>query len=256
MKTIILLAALTSAIWTNANPAMYEALGEQWYDKRAEGANGAAASPDPINKAIAYYESAYSQSSTESSAVSLLRCYYFKGSFVPMTIDEQKTLFSKGTTMGEEALKRFPKSAGVRYWLAALWGKWAKVYGAVPAAKQGVADRIRTLSESLIRLDPNYNEAGGYLILGMVHLHTPYIPFFLTWSSDKTALENIRKAAQLAPTISNNLCLANALIKAGNDSEALVLLKKIRQMQPRAEKLVEDRNGLKQAAELIAKISL
>jgi len=257
MKTsnILILAALTAALAQTVNAASYEALGKEWYEKRAEGAEGTSAKPEPINKAIAYYEKAFEQQASAENAAGLLRCYYFKGSFVPMTAAEQKAIFNKGKNFGEEANKQFPSSAPVKYWLVAHMGKWAKIYGVLSAAKEGVADKIKKLSEEIINLDANYNDAGGYEILGLVHLHSPNIPFILTWPSNKTALENLHKAAQLAPTIANTLCFAQALVKAGKKDLAAALLKKTLTMQPRSEKLVEERNGLQQAAEQLKKLT-
>ncbi|TAL59569.1 MAG: hypothetical protein EPN85_09070 [Bacteroidetes bacterium] len=256
MKTsnILIIAALTAALTQTVNAASFEVLGKEWYEKRAEGAEGTSAKPEPINKAIAYYEKAFEQQASAENAAGLLRCYYFKGSFVSMTADEQKAIFSKGKNFGEAAVKQFPSSAPVKYWLVAHMGKWAKTYGVISAAREGAADKIKKLSEEIIQLDPNYNDAGGYEILGLVHFHSPNIPFILTWPSNKSALENLYKAAQFAPTIANNLCLAQALAKAGKKDLASALLKKTLTMQPRAEKLVEDRSGLKRVAEVLKNI--
>ena len=252
-STIIIAAVFTATLSQTVKAVSYEALGKQWYEKRAEGADGTSAKPEPINKAIAYYEKAFEQSATEENAAGLLRCYYFKGSFVTMTTDEQKAIFTKGKNLGETAAKQFPSSAPVKYWLAAHYGKWAKTSGVISAAKEGVADKIKKLSEEIIKLDTNYNDAGGYEILGLVHLYSPNIPFVITWPSNKSALENLKKAVQLAPTIANSFCFAQALEKAGKKELAISILKKISVMQPRQDKLIEDKNGLKQAAELLAK---
>lgn len=254
MKTTFFLPIfLTCATLSATNSNMLESQGHEWYERRAEGAVGAQAHPEPISKAIALFEKSVEMSPSESNVISLLRSYYFKGSFVPMSNEEQKAIFSKGKNLGENMLKKFSRSAGVRYWLAAHWGKWAKTYGAIAAAREGAADRIKELSESVIQLDPSYNEAGGFEILGLVHFYSPRIPFLLSWPSSQTALENLRKAAQEAPSIANNLCYAQALLKDGKKDAALGLLKKTVAMQPRAERMVEDRNGLVQAMELLKK---
>ena len=256
MKTKLIIIAIFATLFTkaNTNSATFEALGKEWYEKRAEGATGNEAKAEPINKAIAFYEKALSQSVTEANAIMLLRCYYFKGSFVTMKDEERKTIFNKGKDLGETMEKQFPKSAGIKYWLAAHWGKWAKVYGAFPAAKEGVADKIKLLSEQVIKLDANYNDGGGYLILGLVNFHSPRIPFFLSWPSNSVALENLEKAVKLSSTIGNNFCLAKAMIKEGKKDQGLALLKKAAAMQPRAEKLIEDKDTLKQIDEFIKTI--
>lgn len=250
-KIIIPFLAVTMAGIASANN-FNEVMGNEWYERRAEGADGIYAKPEPINNAIAFYENACSQMATEENAVALLKCYYFKGSFVPMKIEQQEALFNKGKNFGEKMALRFPSSAKVKYWLAAMWGKWAKACGALEAARKGAADRIRELSEEVCKLDPTYNDAGGFEILGLVHFHSPRIPFFLTWPSNNMAITYLQKAATLAPTIANNLCYAKALLKTGNEIQAIDLLKKTAKMAPRKEKLVEDRNGLTQVNELLA----
>lgn len=252
MKIKNIIIALLAASLARTGMAMsYESLGKQWYERRAEGAEGIHAKPGPINNAIASYEKAFEQNPSAEVAESLLHCYYFKGSFVSLTAAEQKAVFGKGKSFGEVSVKQFPSCAGVKYWYAAHLGKWAKINGVISAAKEGAADKIKTLSEEIIRLDPNYNDAGGYAILGLVHFHSPHIPFVLTWPSNKTALDNLQKAAQLSSTIGNNLCFAKALIKDGKKELATALLKKVSQMQPRPDRLVEDRNGLQQVNETL-----
>ena len=255
MKTKqIIIAMLALLLAETGMASSFESLGKEWYEKRAEGAEGTVAKPKPINQAIAFYEKAFVQSPSEEITVALLRCYYFKGSFVPMTTEEQKFIFSKGKNLGEAMTKQYPASASIKYWLAAHLGKWAKVYGVFSSAKEGVADKIKSLGEEVIKLDPDYNDAGGYEILGLVHLYSPNIPFFLTWPSCKLAIENLQKASCLAPTIANNLCLAQALLKAGNKVMATALLKKTSTMVPREEKIIEDRNGLQQVLELLEQL--
>jgi tetratricopeptide (TPR) repeat protein len=255
MKTNYLISALlVLTLVKTASAVSYETLGNQWYAKRAEGAEGTAAKPKPISLAIAYYEKAFESSPTEELTTSLLKSYYFKGSFVPMKLDEQKLIFSKGKSLGDEMMKQYPASVGVKYWYAAILGKWAKTYGAIPAAKEGLADKMKSLGEQVIKMNPSYNDAGGYEVLGLVHLYSPRIPFLLTWPSDDIAFINLKKAAQVAPTAANNLCLAQALVKAGNKILAISLLEKTLLIAPREDKLIEDRNSLQQVESLLNEI--
>ena len=225
--------------------------GDYWYENRAMGSKGTAASPIAIEKAIMYYEVAIRSSATEELAVKLLRSYYFMGSFVPMSKDAQKDLFSKGKSFGEKMVGKFPQSAALKYWLAAQYGKWAKAYGPFNAAKEGIADKIHKLARDVVRTDPMYNDAGGYELLGLTHFYSPYIPFFLTWPDNDEALINLRKAAIQSPTIGNLYCYAMALDKDGKDEEAIRILKQVVKKTPNANKLVEDRNGLAKSIALL-----
>jgi tetratricopeptide (TPR) repeat protein len=255
MKTTITIIALFASLFTiaktNNTASSYEVQGKEWYEKRAEGSVANEAKAEPINKAIAFYEKAMSIAPTEANVIMLLRCYYFKGSFVNLKSEERKAIFDKGKNLGEVMQKQYPRSAGIKYWLAGHYGKWAKEYGVFAAAKEGVADKVKELSEEVIKLDATYNDGGGYLVLGLVHFHSPRIPFLLSWPSNTLALENLQKAVKAAPTIGNTFCLAKAYLKEGKKDLGLALLKKASAMQPRAEKLVEDRDILKQIDETL-----
>ena len=232
-----------------------EDLGRYWFEKRAEGSVGERASIDPINKAIMYYEEAFKSDPTESNGVALMQSYYFKASFVPLSEKSRGILFEKGKDLGENLIIKFRRSAPVKYWLAAHWGKWAKVNGAIPAVTHGVADRIKTLGEEVVKLDPYYNDAGGYELLGLVHLYTPRIPFVMEWPSDQEALKHLVKAVKIAPTIQNHYCLAMAYHKTGDYSSAKKTLDKLLKMKANRKKLVEDNYSLCMAAKLVKEIN-
>ena len=60
------------------------------------------------------------------------------------------------------------------------------------AAKEGVADLMRKHSKAIIDIDNRYSNRGGYFMLGILHLKSPHIPFFLTWPSNKKALSFLK----------------------------------------------------------------
>jgi len=250
--TIILIALITMNIALGAEHS--EILGREWYERRAEGSPGPTAQAGPISMAIKYYEIALQNSPSEENTIWLLKCYYFKGSFVNMSREDKKTLFDKGKTIGEKMAAKYPHSAAIKYWLAAQYGKWAKAYGPIKAAREGLADKVHKLAEDVVSIDPTYNEGGGYALLGLLHYHAPYIPFFLTWPDDEIALENLKKAMLAAPSPANKLCYARAIEDSGRHIESINLLKETIQMNARAEKLIEDRNSIAQAKELLTEL--
>ncbi|MCH8902784.1 MAG: hypothetical protein IIA45_02580 [Bacteroidetes bacterium] len=231
-------------------------MGKEWWAKRADGAVGTNAKTGPISNAINYFEKAIKNRSVEEEvAIELIRSYYFKATFVPMSKDRRKEIYNKGRIFGENMIKKYPDSAPLKFWLAAHWGKWAQAYGALAAAKEGVADKIRSLSEDVIRLDPTYYDGGGYQILGLVHQYTPRIPFLLTWPSNNEALIYMKRATKISPNhIGNNFCLAKLLFKKGQRVKAIIILEKTVKLKPRQNKLIEDRYSIAQAEALLKKI--
>lgn len=249
-KIISLLLFMFLIIDNEQAVTTYETTANAWYERRAENANGTIANSFAIDQAISNYELALNQNPNEVLIISLLKSYYFKGSFTELSVAEKKLCFEKGTTLGSKYLSTYPKSVGIKYWQACLLGKWASVYGAINAAKEGIAEKIKSLGEEVIAIDPNYNDAGGYELVGLVHFYSPHIPLILTWPSNKIAIDNLQIAVTHSPTMANLFSYAKALDKQGNTATAILLLQKIKQMQPRKEKLIEDLNCLQLANDL------
>ena len=198
------------------------------YSSRGEGANGLKAKSEPIESAIMEFEKGRLNPGTALEAgVYLLRSYYYKGQFVIEDIDEKKEIFKKGKIIGESLILEYPNSAAIRYWYLVNLGRWAQVYGTLAAAREGVADLMRTHSEKIIELDDQYMDGGGYFMLGAVHLKSPYIPFILSWPSNTRAVEYLTKALEQGEeTPSQTVYLARALYKQGEKNNAIKMLQK------------------------------
>ena len=199
------------------------------YRSRAEGSVGLKAKAEPINSAIEEFEKGMLSSvNALESGVYLLRSYYYKGQFVLKDNDEKKEIFNKGKILGESLIKKYPKSAAIRYWYLVNLGRWSQVYGTFAAAKEGVADLMRTHSQKIIDLDPEYMNGGGYFMLGAIHLKSPYIPFILSWPSNKEAIKYLKLALnQGEKTPSQVVYLARALYKDGKKDKAIQHLKNL-----------------------------
>ena len=184
----------------------------------------------------------------EQAGVFFLMSLHFKAEYTGASEDVQKALYDEGKAIGTKLSQQYPKSAALKYWLAVQWGKWAKVFGKIAAARQGAAEIIRDLSQDLIKLDPNYYFAGGYRVLGRLHHQSPYIPLVLSWPDNKKAVENLELAVKRGPyNILNNLFLGEALMSSGgksNRKRALNLLEKAAKIQPNKSRHVEDLKDL------------
>jgi tetratricopeptide (TPR) repeat protein len=228
--------------------------GLDYYRSRAEGSVGLKAKAEPINSAIKEFEKGMlSPINVLDSGVYLLRSYYYKGQFTLQDKDEKKAIFNKGKTLGESLIKKYPKSAAIRYWYLVNLGRWSQVYGTFAAAKEGVADLMRTHSQKIIDLDPEYADGGGYFMLGAIHLKSPYIPFILSWPSNKEAIKYLKLAMNEGEkTPSQIVYIARALYKGGKKDKAIQHLKNIISMPISELNKIEDLQYKIEAESLLA----
>ena len=196
------------------------------YDQRANESNGLTANKEYIEQAIDQFLKAMKIPGDELEAgVYLLKCYYYRGKFVAGNDDEKKDNFNEGKFLGERLIDSYPGSAAAHYWYLVNLGSWSEIYGILSAAKEGVANTMRKLSNKIIDIDKNYSDGGGYFMLGAVHFKSPYIPFLLSWPSDKEALKYLSIAYETGESTPNQtVYLARALYKNGQTQKAISLL--------------------------------
>tara|TARA_B100001964_G_C14101417_1_gene539509 strand:+ start:116 stop:844 length:729 start_codon:yes stop_codon:yes gene_type:complete len=223
------------------------------YNNRAAGAVGTQAQSKNIDQAIRHFERAIKIDALEAeAAVYLLRCYYYKGTFVLTDEEARKAEYNKGKVLAEKMIAKYTNSAALRFWYLTCLGKWAEVYGIFAAAKEGVADLMKEHSEAIIRLDKEYENGGGYFMLGAVHYKSPYIPFILSWPDNDDAIIWLRKAVRTGEAIPvQKTYLVRALYKDGQEEEAIRLVKEVINTPPDQEDLVEDRFEIEEAKKLL-----
>ena len=217
--------------------------GQTYFDQRARGSDSYQAHTEYIDKAIGAFEQAIAEDiEPQKSAEYLLRAYYFKGMFTGLAEDAQKEIYDKGRDLGEKMAKKYPDSVPIKFWYAANLGRWAKVFGFVNAATNGIAGKVRQLAKQIIKLDPAYQGGGGYRILAQVNFYSPNIPLLMGWPSDKKALNLIEKALEIAPDHpTNRMLYAQLLLDFDRDEEAKKELQGILDLKPRPDYLIEDR---------------
>lgn len=245
--------------------------GDRWYLKRQEGRVGAKASLGPISQAIAAYDKAAQAPDLVEARWKLARALYFKGAYTGLDPDQRKAVFAKARIVSEEAigiLQRTLEQKGVKgildmapqalagtlkdrtdsaptyFWAAVSWGQWALSMGKVEAAKTGAADKIRDYSLTVIGIDPEFEEGGGYRVLGRLNDEAPWIPFITGWVSRDEALKALRLAVQTDKrNMLNRHFLAEALYKDGSaaeKAEAVGLEEAVAAESPSPQHLVED----------------
>lgn len=246
-----------------ADPAASIAEGDSHWEKRAEGAAGEIAKTVEIDAAVKAYRAALTaQPGSVAARARLLRALYYRGVYCGASAEERKSFFGDAKKVGDagvdrlemvlggakgsariDALRKEPEAVAIYYWTAACWGEWALAYGKFAAAKEGAAARIRDLAQTVIDLDPAFEEAGGARILGRLHHQSPKIPFITGWVSRDDALANLRKAVATGPkSKSNAFFLAEAILdyEPAKKAEAKQLLEKAASEPNRPELAVEE----------------
>jgi hypothetical protein len=199
-----------------------------------------------------------------------MRALYFKGCYTGLDDDSKKAVFEKAKRAGEDAiailgssleergvkgfiefgpealaghLKDRTDAAPTYYWAAACWGQWALASGKLEAARTGAADKIRNYGLTVIGLDPQFEEGGGYRIVGRVHDQAPWIPFITGWVSREEAVKYLRLANQVnGRNFANRLFLAEALHRGDEkeQAEAMALVEALVADSPSPQRLVEE----------------
>ena len=228
--------------------------GITYFNQRLEGSVKSSAKPEPITNAINNFQHALKNAATETdAALYLLKSYYFRGKYVHKDKEKQKFDFSKGKELGEKYIKKYPDSAPFQYWYLVNLGSWSEVYGIITAAREGVADLMKEHSEIIISLDPEYENGGGYFMLGAVHFKSPYIPFLLSWPDNDDAIKYLTKALNIGEATSNQkVYLAQAMYKDGQNNRAIDMLKEVANMQPSTEETVRDWEQIELAKQLLS----
>ena len=228
--------------------------GITYYNQRLEGSVKSSAKPEPITNAINNFQYALKNAATETdAALYLLKSYYFRGKYVHKDKEKQKLDFSKGKELGEKYVKNYPDSAPFQFWYLVNLGSWSEVYGIITAAREGVAEIMKEHSEKIISLDPEYENGGGYFMLGAVHFKSPYIPFLLSWPDNDDAIKYLTKAINVGEATPNQkIYLAQAMYKDGQKSYAINMLKEVANMQPSVEETVRDWEQIELAEQLLS----
>lgn len=197
-----------------------------------------------INKAIDLYKKVIETASgaeKEEAIWKLMRAYYFKGEYTTNDSETKKKIYDLGKELGETGLEEFPESVGIHLFSAIVWGVWGEEYGIFKAARKGVAGKIKDHCEKVNELDPNFDEAGGYRVLGRVYFKAPKIPLILGWPSKKKAVEFLEKSYKIAPkNLNTRQFLAEALYSQDQKERAIQIMKDILAETETIEGIAED----------------
>jgi len=216
------------------------------YALRGENFNEATLLADSsfINAAIDVYKEIQASATgpeKEEAAWKLMRAYYYKGRYTTNDSELKKKIFNLGKEIGEEALTEFPNSPGINLFSAIVWGVWAEEYGILAAARKGVAGKIKERCEKVIEIDPNFDDAGGYRVLGRVYFKSPKLWPILRWPSKSKAVKLLKKGLEGAPeNLITKQFLAEALYSQDEKEAAVKLMNEVLATQGIVDGIAED----------------
>ena len=108
-------------------------------------------------------------------------------------------------------------------------------------------------SKIIISLDPEYENGGGYFMLGAVHFKSPYIPFFLSWPDNNKAITYLTKALTIGEETPNQkVYLAQALYRDDQKKRAIKILKDVASITPSTSEIVRDWEQIELAEQLLS----
>jgi len=133
---------------------------------------------------------------------------------------------------------------------------WAKTVGLRSITKMGGGDEFRDKAVDVIILDSEYENGGGYFLLGAVYFTAPYIPLISTWPDNTKAIKYFKKAVKTgAATPLQQIYLAKALLKEDLIDEAKEILINISGLTPSRVNFIEDATYIEEAKTLLLDIS-
>jgi hypothetical protein len=231
--------------------------GVKYFDLRAEKHEGLVVDSTNINKAIYYFKSAVNKPENNEKALDyLILSYYYKAAFVVIGKKAQKKNYYIGKKLGDQAAETYPKNPGILLWYIANYSKYGEAQGIVASAKNGLADKVKTLTEKLMEIDPSFSDGSPHRIIGVLHYKVPNIPFMLTWPDKVEAEKNLKKAISYnTKSIANLYYYAEFLVNEKRDAEAKVVLDKLLKIKPRENALIEDMYDISMAKKLKQKLT-
>ncbi len=233
------------------------------FAQRSVGAIDEVANRHEIDAAIDLYRKARISSPGDVEILAkLMRALHFRGAYTGASLEEKKAIFEEGRKLGQvtvdrleaeartapalsriEALRLVKGAPALYLWTAGHLGEWGLVRGKFAAARSGVAGKLRDLAQTVIDLDPVYEGAAGYRLLGRLHSEAPKIPFITGWVSHGKGVEYLRRAYEKAPDHPVTLYfLAEAILdhEPAKKEEALGFLERCANHTPRPDAALED----------------
>lgn len=160
--------------------------------------------------------------------------------------EQKEKTFEEGRDAGKIASRIDPKKPDGYFWYGANLAELAKL-SPVTVGYTSVDD-IREAMNTVIQIDPGYQGASAYDILGQIELNTR-----LFGGKATKAVEYLEKAVQIQNNNSNlRLHLAQAYLDVDDLPKARQQLEYVVKMQPDPEYIAEHKKNVAEAKKLLA----
>lgn len=253
------------------------------WDRRADGHVEAKAQPEPIGSAVEAYREALRAAPDDLEAHwKLQRALWFAGHYATPDRAAERRLYEEAIAIGEDSLRVLASRVGGReafealspdalreqvaardrsdaahfyFWHAVNLGAWARRAGLLQAVRAGVAGRMHEATLRSIALDPDVEQGGAIRLLSRLHAEIPKVPLLSGWVDHERALPLAERVAAEYPSHPGNPFLLGLTLferAPGRRQEAIELLERTAELEPRADHVVEDVSIRLEAREKLA----
>jgi len=172
------------------------------------------------------------------------RGYYHAGDDAPSK--EKMNYYERGIDAGRRAVTLEPGAAEGHFWLGANYGGVGEQKGAFKALQ--LIRKIRAEMETVVRLNPGYEDGNGYLALCELDRQLPR----LLGGSTSRAIAYCEQGLRLAPkNLELKLALAKGYLEAGRRDDARRLLQEIPSQQINPERARSERGVRDEARRIL-----
>lgn len=176
---------------------------------------------DPLRQAVSILDQlAGADPNNYNVAWRRSRAYYHLGDDTKGSSEKLK-LFDQAMQAGTHATELNSGGADGHYWLGVSDGGYGEVKGMFKALS--LTKSIRKEMETVIRINPSYESAGAYVVLGRMDFELPG----LLGGSKKRAIQEYQDGLKLAQNPLLKVYLADSLIDDGQKDQAKGLLDQV-----------------------------
>lgn len=174
--------------------------------------------------------------------------YYFAAHTSDKTA--RNSAIRQGIAAGERAVKLQPDKPEGHFWLGANLGERARSQGAFRAL--GTVGNVRREMETVLKLDPGYQNGSAYMVLAQIDLELPG----LVGGDKKRAVQRLEQGLVYGKENAFlRLRLAEAYLAVKNKAEARRQLDVILSMKPDPDYLPEYKEAALQARQLLSTVT-